>query len=305
MKKIIRSISVVLAVMIALTVPVNAAGMKLNKKKVTIYVGKSTTLKVKGKKKKVKWKSTNKKVAKVNKKGKVTGLKAGKSTIIAKVGKKSLKCKVSVKNKPIKSTVKKASQNVMKKVETPLSSKVQVSAAGYTKNGDLIARVKNNNSTYAHISEIKAVFKDKYGNPVHTDEMNGLSLAPGETKLIAYDTKYVEGIKDTSVSFKVTLDEYTNNMYVNSGYSTSINVNSNNVGVTFLNKSGRNVKYIKFLAVYYSNNQIVGDDIEYCFENVNNNSTAYFTMDNDFDKSTFKNIDYDKVEVYTLCVQSY
>ena len=103
MKKIIRSISVVLAVMIALTVPVNAAGMKLNKKKVTIYVGKSTTLKVKGKKKKVKWKSTNKKVAKVNKKGKVTGLKAGKSTIIAKVGKKSLKCKVSVKNKTIKS----------------------------------------------------------------------------------------------------------------------------------------------------------------------------------------------------------
>jgi hypothetical protein len=94
-------------------------------------------------------------------------------------------------------------------------------------------------------------------------------------------------------------------MYVNSGYSTSINVNSNNVGVTFLNKSGRNVKYIKFLAVYYSNNQIVGDKIEYCFENVNNNSTAYFTMDNDFDKSTFKNIDYDKVEVYTLCAQSY
>ena len=83
MKKIIRSISVVLAVMIALTVPVNAAGMKLNKKKVTIYVGQALTLKVKGKKKKVKWKSTNKKVAKVNKKGKVTGLKAGKSTIIA------------------------------------------------------------------------------------------------------------------------------------------------------------------------------------------------------------------------------
>lgn len=305
MKKIIRSISVVLAVMIALTVPVNAAGMKLNKKKVTIYVGQALTLKVKGKKKKVKWKSTNKKVAKVNKKGKVTGLKAGKSTIIAKVGKKSLKCKVSVKNKPIKSTVKKASQNVMKKVETPLSSKVQVSAAGYTKNGDLIARVKNNNSTYAHISEIKAVFKDKYGNPVDTEIFYELNLAPGETKLIAYDTKYVEGIKDTSVSFKVTLDEYTNNMYVNSGYSTSINVNSNNVGVTFLNKSGRNVKYIKFLAVYYSNNQIVGDKIEYCFENVNNNSTAYFTMDNDFDKSTLNNIDYDKVEVYTLCVQSY
>ena len=36
-----------------------ALEMKLNKKKVTIYVGKSTTLKVKGKKKKVKWKKVH------------------------------------------------------------------------------------------------------------------------------------------------------------------------------------------------------------------------------------------------------
>ena len=97
MKETISRFLVILATVMALTVPVNAATMKLNKKKATIYVGQAVTLKVKGKKKKVKWKSTNKKVAKVNKKGKVTGLKAGKSTIIAKVGKKSLKCKVTVK----------------------------------------------------------------------------------------------------------------------------------------------------------------------------------------------------------------
>ncbi|SEJ10094.1 Ig-like domain (group 2) [Kandleria vitulina] len=97
MKETISRFLVILATVMALTVPVNAATMKLNKKKATIYVGQALTLKVKGKKKKVKWKSTNKKVAKVNKKGKVTGLKAGKSTIIAKVGKKSLKCKVTVK----------------------------------------------------------------------------------------------------------------------------------------------------------------------------------------------------------------
>lgn len=97
MKETISRFFVILATVMALTVPVNAATMKLNKKKATIYVGQALTLKVKGKKKKVKWKSTNKKVAKVNKKGKVTGLKAGKSTIIAKVGKKSLKCKITVK----------------------------------------------------------------------------------------------------------------------------------------------------------------------------------------------------------------
>lgn len=76
--------------------------MKLNKTKVTIYVGKTVKLKIKNNKsnKKVKWSSRNKKVATVTKKGKVKGKKAGKATIIAKVGNKKYKCKVTVKNIP-------------------------------------------------------------------------------------------------------------------------------------------------------------------------------------------------------------
>ena len=50
---------------------------KLNKKKVTLYVGKSVRLKVKGTKKKAKWKSSNKKVAAVSSKGKVSAKKKG------------------------------------------------------------------------------------------------------------------------------------------------------------------------------------------------------------------------------------
>lgn len=75
--------------------------MKLNKKKVTLYVGKKVKLKVKNKniKGKIKWKSTNKKVAVVTKKGRVKAKKQGKATIIAKVGKKKLKCKIIVKKK--------------------------------------------------------------------------------------------------------------------------------------------------------------------------------------------------------------
>ena len=78
-----------------------AKQMKLNKKKVTLQVGKSIKLKVKNKAKgvKVKWKSKKKKVAKVTKKGKVIAKKAGKTTIIAKVGTKKFKCKVVVKKK--------------------------------------------------------------------------------------------------------------------------------------------------------------------------------------------------------------
>lgn len=63
--------------------------LKLNKKKVTLFVGKSVRLKVKGTKKKVKWKSSKKKVATVTSKGKVKAKKKGKARITAKIGKKN------------------------------------------------------------------------------------------------------------------------------------------------------------------------------------------------------------------------
>ena len=104
MKKQIRtllSVFLVLALIITL-VPTNvkaANKVKLNKSKVTLYVGKTTTLKVKGTSKKVTWSSSNKKVATVNKKGKVTAKKKGTATITAKASGKKYKCKVTVKNK--------------------------------------------------------------------------------------------------------------------------------------------------------------------------------------------------------------
>jgi hypothetical protein len=75
--------------------------IRLNKKKVTVAVGKKVRLKVKGTKKKVKWKSTNKKIAKVSKKGVVKGLKPGACTIKAKVKKKTLKCKITVQKQRV------------------------------------------------------------------------------------------------------------------------------------------------------------------------------------------------------------
>ncbi len=69
----------------------------LSKKKLTVKVGKSKTLKVNDAEGTVKWSSNKKKVAKVNKNGKITGVKAGKATITAKVDGKTLKCKVTVK----------------------------------------------------------------------------------------------------------------------------------------------------------------------------------------------------------------
>ncbi len=77
---------------------------KLNKKKVTVEVGKKKTITVKNTKKKAKWSiKKGKKYIKITKKKKssvtIKGKKAGKAVVVAKVGKKKLSCKVTVKNK--------------------------------------------------------------------------------------------------------------------------------------------------------------------------------------------------------------
>lgn len=78
-----------------------AKKVKLSKTKVTLYVGKTTTLKLKNNKKKIKWSSNKKKVATVSKKGVVKAKKKGTAKITAKVGKKKYTCKVTVKQKAI------------------------------------------------------------------------------------------------------------------------------------------------------------------------------------------------------------
>lgn len=76
---------------------VQASNVKLNKSRVTIFRGTSTTLKVSGTTKRAKWSSSKKSVISVSSSGKVTGKKAGTAYIYAKVGKSILKCRVTVK----------------------------------------------------------------------------------------------------------------------------------------------------------------------------------------------------------------
>ncbi len=108
------------------------AKMRLNKKNVTLQVGKKIKIKVKNKsfKKKVQFKSTNKKVATVSKKGVVKAKRKGKATIVVKVGNKKLKCKVVVKNKKNKPTQKPTTQQVTTKppatTKPPTTTKPQV-----------------------------------------------------------------------------------------------------------------------------------------------------------------------------------
>ncbi len=102
-----KTITYILALCLAISligpVPIYTARaktkVKLNKTKVTLQVGKTVQLKLKGTGKKVTWTSSNKKVAVVTKKGRVTAKKAGKATITARAGKKKYKCRLTVKAK--------------------------------------------------------------------------------------------------------------------------------------------------------------------------------------------------------------
>ncbi|MDE6567448.1 MAG: family 43 glycosylhydrolase [Lachnospiraceae bacterium] len=104
-----------------------AAKIKLNKKRLTMTVGKSQKLKVTAPKKaKITWKSNKKKIASVNAKGKVTARKVGKAKITATIkqkGKKAKKltCQVTVKQKKVSSpdkTTIPAPQTTVKPVPT-------------------------------------------------------------------------------------------------------------------------------------------------------------------------------------------
>ena len=89
---------VIFLILLACSNNVQAAKSKINKSKVSLYVGKTVTLKVTGSSQKVVWNSSKKKVATVNAKGKVIAKKAGTAIITAKVQNKKYKCRVTVKN---------------------------------------------------------------------------------------------------------------------------------------------------------------------------------------------------------------
>lgn len=157
-KKILAiMLTLVLSISMIPTINVSAAKkVKLNKTKVTIYVGKTVTLKLKNNKKKIKWSSSNKKVATVTSKGKVKGKKVGKATITAKVGKKKYKCKVTVKKKVVKQTTPQTIPQPIEKTTTKPSEQSTTSKQEETTN--------NQEQPTTNITEEPTTNSDDYGD---------------------------------------------------------------------------------------------------------------------------------------------
>lgn len=208
-----------------------AAKIKISKKKVTLYVKKSTTLKIKGTKSKAKWSSSNKKVATVNAKGKVKARKKGTCKITAKIGKKKYTCKVTVKNPTIskkKMTIAVGKSATLKvtgaKVKSWSSSNKAV--ASVNKAGKVMAKKVGNTTITAKtaigklkckITVVKATSTQQPANPEKTPDTSVTSNPANKTgtvtlnamEFVNEENYYTTKIQVTfSESVELSMDEF-------------------------------------------------------------------------------------------------
>lgn len=104
MKKWFKSCLLICLMMLGVcSVSANAATVKLNETKLTLYKGQTAKLQatVEDATGSVKWKSSKKAVATVNQNGKITAKKVGKTTITVKVDGVTAQCTVTVKKPTI------------------------------------------------------------------------------------------------------------------------------------------------------------------------------------------------------------
>lgn len=196
----------ILAVMMVFSIfpatQVNAATKpKLSKTKITMTVGQSKKLKVKGiskkRAKRIKWKSSKKKVVTVTKTGKLKARKAGKATITAKVGKKKLKCKVVVKRKLKKARKKKESNSSSKKMWLSKTSVTLQAGSGV----DLVLHNAKNVVKWSS-SNNKVAWADRA-----TSSSKNLGTIQAVSKGTAVITAKVDG-KTFKCHVKVIADDY-------------------------------------------------------------------------------------------------
>lgn len=211
---------------------VEAASVKLNTTKKTVYVGEAFTLKLSGTKKKIKWSSTNKNVASVDSKGRVTTKKAGTVKIKAKVGNKTYSCKVTVKN----------------------YSKSKVSASIEKLDKRIVVTFKNKNSYAVRLVPTVTFYKSN-GKKINKTSNFNYCLEPNSKCIMTfycYDTKLKS--KDYA-SFKIDMGTIKKSNYTKYGAS-KIEVKSTKkdsyIEAKVKNKSGKDLQFINITYLFYN-----------------------------------------------------
>ena len=286
-KASMRSLLILFVLILSFSTPANAAKVKLNKKSLTLTVGKTYKLKVKGTKKKVKWSSSNKKVASVNKKGKVTAKKAGKVTITAKIGKKKYKCKVTV------NAVRKIIPDVFNE---SIAANSVIFLEEYNINDSIWIKVKNNYSKPADLFFDFIFYKNGAVVEKNTDSLTPLKNGHSSWVGCCYGNTVFD---DYRVSIHAS-DPY--DMADMSDYLqvTASNASNSEMFVTVKNNSNREILYSRAFVFYYNHGSLVSIDAAYTNSNIGAHSSEILEGMLPYNAKTFDYLPYTnyKIEVY-------
>lgn len=214
-----------------------AAKPTLSKKKLTVQVGKTKTLKLKNNKKKTKWTivSGKGKVALKNKKKnsvKIVGKKKGTAKVQVKVGKKKYTCKITIQaaqssggkskdtvNLPVKTKepnypLPSIKPTISRDEEDDLSRNIEVTFFILPQNAGVLMEVTNNNDTLVHCAKITYELFDA-GVPVGNGSGEVYELAAGETRY-EHDYSYKSSDNPTGIMglCYVTVDQSNEYTYV-------------------------------------------------------------------------------------------
>ena len=200
-KASMRSLLILFVLILSFSTPANAAKVKLNKKSLTLTVGKTYKLKVKGTKKKVKWSSSNKKVASVNKKGKVTAKKVTaykgyKITLKAVLSKTKTNEKINQGKVKFKINGKTYTVKVKKGVATKTIKLNKVGTYKYT-----AQFIGNGNIKKSKVASGKAIIKNRYATKITVNSIRGNS---GDKVKYQIQVTTTSGKKVSSGQVKIT-----------------------------------------------------------------------------------------------------
>lgn len=197
------------SVVLSNEVTVQAATIKLNKKSITLEVGKIEKLAVTGTKATTTWKSSNSKIASVSAKGIVKGIKAGSATITATVNKTKLTCSVTVKAK--KAAVKDKTMELQGYTLTYPDNYVittkDIAADGAVTHYVYLSSKSNPDKYLARVSMKKAAFEwdgvkaflkpkmnDQLIIPTLIQTYNLSDITVSDIKMSDYDADFLKGI---------------------------------------------------------------------------------------------------------------
>ena len=307
MKHKYKAAAIAMSLMLAVTSVVAAnpatgeAGVRLNKKKATLYVGKSVKLKVLGTKKKAKWSSSNESVAVVSGSGKVYAFKTGTAKITAKVKKKKYVCKVTVKKKkkskkpvqvtpiwtaaptvtpmptvtpiptatPIVTKAPDVNNNVNTITNSTLAANIETSLEKLP-SGQVIAKVTNKNSVNVDKYTLNFQFKDAKGTVLGTATEFNYALSKGASQyvlaLVTSDTAEKTDVNKSQIS--VTAENFEYASYLDGSADMQITAEpteSRGVAVTFKNKSSHEIVGYALIVFKDAKGKMVAIDSISCY----------------------------------------